>query len=171
MRHQAFIGGRYGSKDFSSGLELTKDGLSRMWMLRRVHLHESGQQQLLLGAQLNPRDIAGWWRGGDGIGLQQKSGNSSTLWQHVRPQVFCEYRMGRPDSRTSVALATDDGRVLEMSAHYHLARIRRMYNLFEDPDVIGVTNYLDFCIRMRAPLEAGSAEDGATFEAAAAWQV
>jgi hypothetical protein len=57
-----------------------------------------------------------------------------------------------------------------MTALHHMARVRRVYNLFEDDDVVGVCNYLDFGVRAVAPLDTSSADDS-KFEAAASWQV
>jgi hypothetical protein len=72
-------------------------------------------------------------------------------------------------------------RCLRFSVFQHLARVRRVYNLFEDDDVVGITNYLDFGAAVEAPLAPaaqgdgngavnGGGADGMRFEAAAAWQ-
>ena len=70
---------------------------------------------------------------------------------------------------------------VRFSIFQHLARVRRVYNLFEDDDVVGITNYLDFGIAVEAPMGAAVGEaaagqrderaDALRFESAASWQV
>ena len=68
-------------------------------------------------------------------------------------------------------------RALRFSVMQHLARVRRVYNLFEDDDVVGITNYLDFGMAVETPFNAmkdenpQKAAEATEFEAAAAWQV
>lgn len=84
-------------------------------------------------------------------------------------RLFCEYQAGPPDSSLCVAVGLEGGSTLQMSIFQHLARVRRIYNLLEDADVVAITNYLDLGLRMRAPLD--SDNRNAQFEAGAAWQV
>lgn len=63
---------------------------------------------------------------------------------------------------------------MRLSYYHHLARVRRVYNLFEDDDVVGITNYLDFGAAVDMPLtgdDRGGPPAPTRFEAAAAWQV
>lgn len=81
------------------------------------------------------------------------------------------------DSDFSATVEVEGGRTLRLAVYQHLALVRRVYNLFEDDDVVGISNYVDLGVVMTSPLARGlPAKDGAAPEAAclqatASWQV
>lgn len=172
----AIVGLRYGSQALSAGIEgdLMRRSLDSMWLVTRVQL-QSRFKRLLFGIQASPSPmvqslheaiIAPASAGSNGC--NRMSWGSFATNSDMR--VFCEYHAGPPDSSLSVCVGLEGGSTLQMSVFQHLARVRQIYNLLEDDDVVAITNYLDLGLRMRAPLDS-TAKQKASFEAGAAWQV
>lgn len=171
----AIIGIRYGSPAVSLGAEGDAMGRSvdSVWLVRRFQLR-SMNQHLLFGVQASPSPLAHSLQaviqapasansnGHSGMSLQSIASNSDL-------HVFCEYQAGSPDASLSVSMGVEAGSTLQMSIYQHVARVRRIYNLLEDDDVVAITNYLDLGLRMRTPLD--STEKKVSFEGGAAWQV
>eukprot|EP00892_Ulva_mutabilis_P006776 jgi/Ulvmu1/4470/UM002_0195.1 len=171
----AIVGIRYGSMDLSVGAQGDVMGrsLDSMWVVKRIQLRTM-KQHLLVGIQASPTPLIqsleeaiqapapGDSNGHSGVVLQNLASNSDL-------RVFCEYQAGSPDASLSISMGLEAGSILQMSVHQHLARVRRIYNLLEDDDVVAITNYLDLGLRMRTPLD--SAKKNVSFEAGAAWQV
>lgn len=171
----AIIGIRYGSQDISVGIEgdAIDKSFDAIWLVKRLPL-QSGSKRLLFGVQASPTPIvqslhaainppaSASSNGYNDITLENLAAKSNL-------RMFCEYQAGTPDSSLSVSVGVEGASILQMSVFQHLARVRRIYNLLEDDDVVAITNYLDLGLRMRAPLDAG--KENVSFEAGAAWQV
>lgn len=175
MVNSAIVGIRYGSKNLSVGIEGDAIGRSvdSMWLVRRLMLR-SMRQHLLIGVQARPEPLAQSIQAA--IQAPSPAGSNGHCDTSLRSiasdsdlQVFCEYQAGSPDASLSVSVGLEAGTTLQMSVYQHLARVRRIYNLLEDDDVVAITNYLDLGLRMRTPLD--STDKNVEFEAGAAWQV
>lgn len=179
VQHQlktAIIGIRYGSHALSAGIEgdLIGKSLDSMWLVTRVQL-QSRSKRLLFGIQASPSPVVqSLLEVINPIASAGSNGCNGSSWGSFATnsdmRVFCEYQAGPPDSSLAVCVGLEAGSTLQMSVFQHLARVRQIYNLLEDDDVVAITNYLDLGLRMRAPLDS-TAEKDASFEAAGAWQV
>lgn len=108
----------------------------------------------------------------------------------LRRLLLCKYRGGasaasysagiHADSEFSASVEVEQGRTLRLAVYQHLALVRRVYNLFEDDDVVGISNYVDLGVVMEAPLRTQAAHsdgadapvaDAACLRATASWQV
>ena len=159
----AQLGVRYAAPAASLGLTATPAAttIDKAWALLRHSPAAAPDTHLTFGAQLEPRLCVR-------DALQNGLPRGALRAEHV--STFVEYQSGAPDSYFSVLVEAERARTLRFSVLQHLARMRRIYNLFEDDDVVGITNYLDFGISVAAPVAAGDMSR-TTFEAAAAWQV
>lgn len=166
--HNAYGGFRVGSSVASLGTEANSQGLQSIWFLSKLQLHEKGNQRLLMGAQVDMSSLDMRARYARPAPLARLSDAVTQL--SSKANVFAEYTLGPPSSSTTIHIALEDCRLLKMAAFHHIARVRRVYNLFEDDDVVGVCNYLDFGIRVLAPLDSNGVDES-TFEAAGSWQV
>lgn len=164
--HHAYGGVRIGSRVASIGAEASSAGLQSLWFLSKLNLQQQGTRHVLMGAQFDVTRI------GAQYARPALFGRLSDVVTQLssRANVFAEYTLGPPSSSTTIHIAVDEGRMLKMAAFHHIARVRRVYNLFEDDDVVGVCNYLDFGIRVVAPLDHNGVDES-NFEAAASWQV
>jgi hypothetical protein len=160
----AQLGVRYASQDLSAGISTTPltTTIDKAWCLLRHTPHGTQNTHFTFGAQLEPQ-------------LQLNHVLQFGLTSEAVPQAdqistFLEYQSGAPDSYFSVLVEAERSRTLRFSIFQHLARLRRIYNLFEDDDVVGITNYLDFGVSVVAPM-ATEGDDHTEFEAAASWQV
>lgn len=163
----AQLGVRYASPSFSCGVTTTPMAttIDKAWALLRETPDSAPNTHVTFGAQLEPnlslRDAL------------ERGAPPDGLLRADQVSTFLEYQSGAPDSYFSVLVEAERASVLRFSVLQHLARVRRIYNLFEDDDVVGITNYLDFGISVAAPVATGA--NGATagrttYEAAAAWQ-
>ena len=164
--HHAYGGFRIGSKVASLGTEATREGLQSIWFLSKLQLHEKGGRNLLMGAQFDVSSFGARYARPAAFGRL----SDAVTQLSSKANVFAEYTLGPPSSSTTLHVAVDEGRLLKMAAFHHIARVRRVYNLFEDDDVVGVCNYLDFGIRVVAPLDSNGVDES-NFEAAGSWQV
>jgi hypothetical protein len=162
----AYGGVRIGSKVASMGTEASAAGLQRLWFLAKLQVQQQGHRHVIMGTQFDLSRLGARFARPAAFG--QFSDVVSQLTS--RASVFAEYTLGPPSGSTTIHVAVDEARLLKMAVFHHIARVRRVYNLFEDDDVVGVCNYLDFGIRVVAPLDQ-TAADESDFQVAASWQV
>jgi hypothetical protein len=169
------LGLRLASQGWSAGMEgcVLKGEFNKIWLLRRAYLSKDRGRQLLLGMQLAPSSLVPAVRN-----AMTRSHNNGSEWPRLtdlgksaRLCMLCEYQAGSPGSYVSASVALDDMSTVQLSVYQHLARVRRIYNLFEDDDVCGVTNYIDFGMTMKAPVGPGESAESTIFEAGCQWQV
>ena len=77
------------------------------------------------------------------------------------------------DQTFSVLAEIERGAVLRLSVYQHYALVRRVYNLFEDDDVVGITNYFDFGVTVESSLAepVTPGQELSSLAAVVAWQV
>jgi hypothetical protein len=160
----AQLGVRYASDNLSAGVTTTPmtTKIDKAWCLLRHTPRGTKSTHFTFGAQLEPQlQIRN---------VLQYGVPSGGVFRAEQLSTFLEYQSGAPDSYFSVLVEAERFQTLRFSIFQHLARMRRIYNLFEDDDVVGITNYLDFGVSVVAPM-GSDGDDRTEFEAAASWQV
>ena len=87
------------------------------------------------------------------------------LFPHLHPSI-CRTRQASVELRGGTSLA--------LSAAYHLAFVRNVYNPLEAGNVVGLVNYFDLGLELVAPLRPGPLPSGPASSwmcVAASWQV
>lgn len=138
--NHAYGGFRIGSSLASAGVEASARGAERAWSLVKLQNLNGAHTNLLLGAQFEFSGL------GARYARHTSMGWVSDLVKGVssRASAFGQYSLGPPSSNTTIHVGLDEGNLLKLAAFHHISRVRRVYNLFEDDDVVGVCNYLDF---------------------------